>query len=147
MPKLTFNPALLSISSKLLELLNQVYTKQLESNADLPTSNYLVFSFRDTSYSADAGGFHPVEIAICRTADNTWSIEYITDFAYMGNHYPELERNLDFDFRTKQFFVSYQGWKPMKEQQAPRDLYQLWESNFLTFVDIDAFDEIKVTAQ
>ncbi len=109
MRKLTFNPALLSISSKLHELLNRVYTKQLESNAALSTSNYLVFNFRDTSYSADAAGFHPVEIAICRTADNRWSIEYITDFAYMGNHYPELERNLDFDFRAKQFFVSYQG--------------------------------------
>ncbi len=147
MPKLTFSPALLSISSKLHELLNQVYTKQLESNAALFTSNYLVFNFRDISYSADAGGFHPVEIAICRTADNTWSIEYITDFAYMGNHYPELERNLDFDFRAKQFFVSYLGWKPMKEQRDTSELYQLWESNFLTYIDIDAFDEIEVTAQ
>ncbi len=145
MSKLTFNPALLSISSKLHELLNQVYTKQLESNADLSTSNYLVFSFRDINYCPEEGGYHPVEIAIRQSSNSQWSIEYITDFAYLGNYYPELERNLDFDFRSAKFFIAYKGWLAMDARSSAKQLYQLWEKNFLAYVDMEAFDEVKVT--
>ncbi|ELP5931465.1 DUF2787 domain-containing protein [Vibrio alginolyticus] len=147
MSKLNFTASLLPVSKKLHTLLSERLTAHLLSNEALTTSRYLVFNFRDKSYSADEGGFHPVEIAICQTSTEEWSIEYITDFAYMGNYYPELERNLDFDFRVGQFFAAYQGWLPMQGSRDTKELYQLWESNFLAYVDMDSYNEITVTPQ
>lgn len=147
MSKLIFTASTLPVSKKLHKLLSKQLTAQMLSNEALTTSRYLVFNFRDKSYSAEEGGFHPVEIAICHTSAGEWSIEYITDFAYMGNHYPELERNLDFDFRVGQFFVAYQGWLPMQGSRDAKALYQLWESNFLAYVDMDSYNEITVTPQ
>ncbi|MDC5853276.1 DUF2787 domain-containing protein [Vibrio europaeus] len=147
MSKLTFTASTLPISSTLHTLLSEQLTVHFLSNEALTTSRYLVFNFRDKSYSAEEGGFHPVEIAICHTSTGEWSIEYITDFAYMGNHYPELERNLDFDFRVGQFFVAYRGWLPMQGSRDAKELYQLWECNFLAYVDTDAYNDITVTPQ
>ena len=107
----------------------------------------MVFNFRDKTYSADAGGFHPVEISICQPSTGEWCVEYITDFAYMGSYYPELERNLDFDFRARQCFASYHGWFSMKDNREAIELYQLWESNFLAYVEMEAFDDITLTPQ
>ncbi|WP_333002864.1 DUF2787 domain-containing protein [Vibrio coralliilyticus] len=147
MSKLTFTVSMLPISSTLHTLLSEQLTVHLLSNEALTTSRYLVFNFRDKSYSAEEGGFHPVEIAICHTSTGEWSIEYITDFAYMGNYYPELERNLDFDFRVGQFFVAYRGWLPMQGNPDAKELYRLWECNFLAYVDMDSYSEIAVTPQ
>ncbi|HHC6642912.1 TPA: DUF2787 domain-containing protein [Vibrio parahaemolyticus] len=147
MSKLTFTASTLTVSKKLHKLLSERFTAQMLSNEAVTTSRYLVFNFRDKSYSAEEGGFHPVEMAICQTSTGEWSIEYITDFAYMGNYYPELERNLDFDFRVGQFFVAYRGWLPMQDNRDAKELYRLWENNFLAYVDTDAYNEIAVTPQ
>ncbi|MCG9683451.1 DUF2787 domain-containing protein [Vibrio sp. Isolate23] len=147
MSKLTFTASSLPVSKQLHTLLSEQLTAYLLSNETLTTSRYLVFNFRDKSYSADEGGFHPVEIAICQTSTGEWGIEYITDFAYMGNHYPELERNLDFDFRAGQFFVAYRGWLPIQGSRDAKALYRLWECNFLAYVDMDSYNEIAVTPQ
>ncbi|ENY7809763.1 DUF2787 domain-containing protein [Vibrio parahaemolyticus] len=147
MSKLTFTASTLPVSNTLHTLLSEQLTVHLLSNETLSTSRYLVFNFRDKSYSAEEGGFHPVEMAICQTSTGEWSIEYITDFAYMGNYYPELERNLDFDFRVGQFFVAYRGWLPMQDSRDAKELYRLWENNFLAYVDTDAYNEIVVTPQ
>ncbi|MCS0353449.1 DUF2787 domain-containing protein [Vibrio ordalii] len=149
MSSLTFTSSLLPISDKLHALLDEQLTKQLvnDSSGTLATSRYLVFNFRDKSYSADEGGFHPVEIGICHTTSGDWSIEYITDFAYIGNYYPELERSLDFDFRVGEFFVAHRGWLPMQDSPDAKDLYQLWESNFLTYADMEVYDQVSVTPQ
>ncbi len=145
MPKLSFIPALLPVSSKLFELLNQHYKKQLKANESLSSSRHVVFNFGDKSYSAEEGSYHPVEIAIRHSSNSQWSIEYITDFAYMGNYYPELERNLDFDFRSEKFFIAYKSWLAMNARSSAKQLYQLWEKNFLAYVDMEAFEEVKVT--
>lgn len=147
MPKLTFIPALLPISNKLHNVLNKQYEEQLKTNTSLSTSQYVVFNFRDKNYSSEEGGYHPVEIAICKSSAQQWTIEYITDFAYMGSYYPELERSIDFDFRARQFVIANKGWLPMNEQYAAVKLYQMWEKNFLTYVDMEVFDEIEVTPQ
>ncbi|EGR0938014.1 DUF2787 domain-containing protein [Vibrio cholerae] len=147
MSKLTFTASLLPVSKKLHKLLSEQLTAHLLRNDALTTSRYLVFNFRDKTYSTEEGGFHPVEMAICQTSTGEWSIEYITDFAYMGNYYPELERNLDFDFRVGQFFMAYRGWLPMQDNRDAKELYRLWESNFLAYVDTDAYNEIAVTPQ
>ncbi|EPZ2423261.1 DUF2787 domain-containing protein [Vibrio vulnificus] len=147
MSKLNFTASLLPVSKKLHKLLSKQLTAQMLSSEALTTSRYLVFNFRDKNYSAEEGGLHPVEMGICQTSTGEWSIEYITDFAYMGNYYPELERNLDFDFRVGQFFVAYRGWLPMQGSRDAKELYQLWENNFLAYVDMDAYNEIAVTPQ
>lgn len=147
MSKLTFTASTLPVSKQLHTLLSEHFNAHLLNSETLTTSRYLVFNFRDKSYSAEEGGFHPVEIAICQTSTEEWSIEYITDFAYMGNYYPELERNLDFDFRVGQFFVASRGWLPMQYSRDAKDLYRLWECNFLAYVDTDAYNEIVVTPQ
>ena len=147
MSQLAFTSLPLPVSKKLNALLNARYSAHLLNNKTLSTSRYLVFNFRDKSYSAEEGGFHPVEMAICHTSTGEWSIEYITDFAYMGNYYPELERNLDFDFRARQCFASYHGWFPMKDNREAIELYKLWESNFLAYVEMEAFDDITLTPQ
>lgn len=51
------------------------------------------FLFKDLNYSAEAGGYHPVEIRLISRNDE-WYFDYITDFSYMGTVYPELERKL-----------------------------------------------------
>ncbi|EAP95708.1 DUF2787 domain-containing protein [Vibrio splendidus] len=147
MSQLAFTSLPLPVSKKLYTLLNVRYSVHLFNNKTLSTSRHVVFNFRDKSYSADAGGFHPVEISICQSSTGEWCVEYITDFAYMGNYYPELERNLDFDFRARQCFASYHGWFSMKDNREAIELYKLWESNFLAYVEMEAFDDITLTPQ
>ncbi|MDP2592837.1 DUF2787 domain-containing protein [Vibrio tasmaniensis 1F-187] len=147
MSQLAFTSLPLPVSKKLYALLNERYSAHLLNNETLSTSRHVVFNFRDKSYSADAGGFHPVEISIYQSSTGEWCVEYITDFAYMGNYYPELERNLDFDFRDRQCFASYHGWFSMKDKREAVELYQLWESNFLAYVEMEAFDDITLTPQ
>jgi hypothetical protein len=55
----------------------------------------VVINFRDPDYSAESGGFHPVEMRFIRQ-DNEWYFDYVTDFSYMGRVYPELEKEIDF---------------------------------------------------
>ncbi|MFA0012888.1 DUF2787 domain-containing protein [Vibrio lentus] len=147
MSQLAFTSLPLPVSKKLYALLNTHYSAHLLNNETLSTSSHMVFNFRDKTYSAAAGGFHPVEISICQFSTGEWCIEYITDFAYMGSYYPELERNLDFDFRARQCFASYHGWFSMNDNRDAVELYQLWESNFLAYVEIEAFDDITLTPQ
>ena len=45
--------------------------------------------FKDLSYSAEKGGYHPVEIRIISRNDE-WYFDYITDFRYT----PNLKRKL-----------------------------------------------------
>ncbi|MEZ9439170.1 DUF2787 domain-containing protein [Vibrio atlanticus] len=147
MSQLVFTSLPLPISKNLYALLNTRYSAHLLNNETLSTSRHVVFNFRDKTYSTDAGGFHPVEISICQSSTGEWCVEYITDFAYMGSYYPELERNLDFDFRAHQCFASYHGWFSMKDNREAVELYQLWESNFLAYVEMEAFDDITLTPQ
>ena len=147
MSQLAFTSLPLPVSKKLYTLLNERYSAHLLNNETLSTSRHVVFNFRDKSYRADAGGFHPVEMSICQSSTGEWCVEYITDFAYMGNYYPEIERNLDFDFRARQCFASYHGWFSMNDNREAIELYKLWESNFLAYVEMEAFDDITLTPQ
>lgn len=105
-------------------------------------SRLLTLTFRDTSYNAVDGGFHPVEIGLEKRTEH-WHINYITDFAYLG--YPaELEKEIDFDFQNKVFTHMLTG--PLNEKDAT-DLYQLWETNFLSYLQLDMYDDIKVEVE
>ncbi len=111
----------INLSPSLIQLLCQQitgYARDIDSG--------LCIHFKDPGYSAETGGFHPVEIGL----DATGKLLYITDFVYVGRQpYVELVKGLDFDF---QYGVV---------QQAGRDyplgkgvsIYALWESNFLAY--------------
>ena len=98
----------------------------------------VVINFRDPTYSAETGGFHPVEIGI----DDQGQIMYITDFAYVGSHYPELEKELDFAFEHSAF---QQMGREYHISQG-RGLFRIFQSNFCNYYDMDTFTQIEVSS-
>lgn len=89
----------------------------------------VIINFRDPNYSAEEGGFHPVEIRL-EQRDNDWHFCYITDFTYVGiGPYAELAEDLDFDFQAGIFKTLF-GVFPIEQG---REMYQIWEGNFLHY--------------
>ena len=110
---------------------SQRFTAALtEELGDMSVSNSAVtLNFRDPSYSAETGGFHPVEIRLERRGD-AFDIIYITDFAYIGiGPFAELVRELDFDFQSG-VFQNLHGIFPI---ETGYDIYRIWEGNFLHY--------------
>ncbi len=92
-----------------------------------------ILSFKDPDYSAEQGGYHPVEIAI----GFDHRIEYITDFAYVGSPpFCELAKELDFDFFLQLF------------QQMGRDypirigweVFYYWQQDFCAYYDMGVYE-------
>ncbi|EGQ7810729.1 DUF2787 domain-containing protein [Vibrio parahaemolyticus] len=129
------------LTTRLVETLaNQITLNETLADA-LVSCRTIVFNFRDKSYSAEQGGFHPVEICLVKHSSGDWHYQYVTDFAYMGNYYPELEKALDFDFESH---GAYSCGIPERTEQGAHELYQLWERNFLAYVEMDVYDDIRV---
>ncbi|ELZ1261644.1 DUF2787 domain-containing protein [Vibrio fluvialis] len=131
---------LLPVRIDLQDALNRVISK---SGKWTPMIQSVVFNFRDSSYSSENGGFHPVEIRLVRCNDQ-WIFDYITDFAYCGGPYPELVKEVDFNFSSGTASFSYVPDLPITSNDVA-ELYSMWESNFLSYVEMGVFDEIKVT--
>lgn len=130
---------LLPVSVDLQDKLNEISNQN-----NLPTllTKALTFNFRDTSYSPEDGGWHPVEIRI-EQENGQWSFSYITDFSYVGYPYPELAKDVDFDFANGEVVFQYMQPLPISDMSV-MEFYQMWEMNFLAYVGMEAFDEIKV---
>lgn len=89
----------------------------------------VIINFRDPSYSAETGGFRPVEVRSIRRGDR-WHIDYVTDFTFVGaGPFAELAKDLDFDFGN-QCFSSLMGDIPQRELNG---LFQLWCRNFISY--------------
>ena len=131
---------LLPVSVDLQDALNRVTS---ESGKWTPMIQSMVFNFRDTTYSVEDGGWHPVEVRLVRLYDQ-WIFDYITDFAYCGGPYPELVKEVDFNFSSGMVGFSYVPELPITSSEV-MEFYSMWESNFLSYVEMGAFDEIKVT--
>ena len=92
-----------------------------------------VLNFRDPEYSAETGGYHPVEVAINKHGQ----ILYITDFAYFGlPPMAELCKEIDFDFEQGVFQQNH-GIYPI---DSGRELFRIWQSNFIFYFNSDVFD-------
>ena len=92
----------------------------------------VVINFRDPDYSAESGGYHPVEIAI----NAGGQIQYITDFSYVGQPpYAELDKELDFDFSSGLLYQLGQ-YRPIERALY---LYPLWEQNFLAYYEAQVY--------
>lgn len=113
------------VSSKLISILEHELST-------IPTAAGAILSFRDPKYSAESGGFHPVEVAVAPDG----SIQYVTDFTYYGSPpYCELGKEIDFDFSLGLF--QHLGREfPI---QAGRELFRLWESNFVTYYGMGVY--------
>ncbi|NOI25378.1 DUF2787 family protein [Vibrio mediterranei] len=141
---LTITSSYSPISQKLKSLLKSKVEAFWEQNTTKMDCESLTINFRDTAYSADAGGYQPVEIMLLKEKPNQYQIQYITDFAYMGNTYPELELNVDFDIANEQAFIALMGWQSCHNQSIV-EFYTLWELNFLGYLQMEAYDKIKIS--
>lgn len=130
---------LLPISTSLQDTFSRVIS---ESGKWTPMIQSVVISFRDSSYSSENGGYHPIEVSVSKLGDQ-WVFDYITDFSYCGLM-PELEKEIDFDFGHGVAFIRYMGEVPITESSVA-EFYSMWETNFLGYIGMDCFDEIKVT--
>lgn len=96
------------------------------SRAGRPLGQGLTVTFRDGSYDAARGGYHPVEIALSATG----KVLYVTDFVLVGSPpYDELVKELDFDASLglfQQAGVDY----PLEEGA---ELFALWQHNFCLY--------------
>ena len=125
--------AQLPISDELIELLVKVISSKQLNLAEL---NDITISFRDDSYDPTTGGYHPVEVRLV-SINKQLELDYITDFCYVGSGFnTELTKEIDFDFTNNVGFQLYSGHHKLA---ALSELFQLWQSNFIQYVEQDVF--------
>jgi hypothetical protein len=101
----------------------------------------VTINFRDPNYSADNGGYHPVEIRLENNNDG-WRFCYITDFCYVGSGYmAELAKELDFDFEAG-VFQNLFGAYPIEQAI---EMFQIWETNFVYYAMVSKVFTVNFT--
>jgi hypothetical protein len=131
--KLTFEQSqYFSVPEKLFSILNTELAKLTEPQSD---SLGITFNFRDPDYSADKGGFHPVEIRLNKH-NNQWHFEYITDFSLQGSPYPELVKEIDVCFQSKEVSTLYGIGMSKRESD---EFIELFLGNFIAYVEMEVF--------
>jgi hypothetical protein len=116
-----------AVSKKLVAIITQEI-----KDTDIDTSKGFIINFRDPDYSAEQGGYHPVEISV----DANGLIQYITDFAYYGNGpHAELVKELDFDFNHGRFQQMGRDF-PIRDGAG---LFKIWQSNFCSYYEWKVF--------
>ncbi len=124
MTDLREQPAAWPISEKFRKILEDIVREQAGS---------CVVIFKDPNYTADTGGYHPVEIMVGAGGD----IAYISDFSYSGMPpYSELSKEIDFDFSNRCF--NHLGFE--YDISAGRGLFQTWQSNFCNFYSWNVYE-------
>ncbi|WP_429066191.1 DUF2787 family protein [Aeromonas bestiarum] len=116
----------LPVTQKLLKMLIK---ETGNSSANTPPVVAVTLNFRDPDYDPDRGGYHPVEIRLINQGE-TWCFDYVTDFGYVGQVYPELEKIIDISWSQNYVWFNLTGDLSLREG---RELYRLWETNFLSY--------------
>jgi hypothetical protein len=117
----------LELSEILIDIL-----EKLTENTRLKDSDLVTLNFRDPDYSANSGGYHPVEICI----NGAGQILFITDFSYVGSgDMVELAKELDFDFSQRVF----EQFGIMHEIEEGEELFQIWQENFCCYYQSEIF--------
>lgn len=136
--KLTFEQSqYFSVPEKLLSILNTELAKLTDPQSDSLT---ITFNFRDEDYSIDNGGFHPVEIHLNKHK-TLWQFEYITDFSLQGYPYPELVKEIDVCFKSKEVNTLYGIGMNKRESD---EFISLFLDNFISYVEMGVFT-VKIT--
>lgn len=111
------------------ELINVIFKEMVNPPPHKARITAVSLLFKDLNYSAENGGYHPVEIRLT-SHTNEWYFDYITDFSYIGTVYPELEKEIDFSWSQQYVFLAHVGDLPVN---AGRELFELWQSNFIQY--------------
>lgn len=123
--KITSESCCYRLDASLIDLLNNEL-QRLYPDVNDDTVHDVTLHFKDASYSAEQGGFHPVEIMIRETGE----ISYITDFSYVGiGPYAELAKEIDFDFGLGVFGLRGQSYSI----EAGKVLFRIWQENFVSY--------------
>lgn len=110
--------------------------------ASYANNEAVVLNFRDPKYSANDGGYHPVEMRLENEGDG-WRFCYITDFCYIGSGYmAELTKNMDFDFDAGVFQNMF-GTYAIKQAI---EIFQVWETNFVYYAMVSKVFTIQALA-
>ncbi|MEI9600469.1 DUF2787 family protein [Moellerella wisconsensis] len=117
-------------------LLHELDNSVVNSAIDLATVRAVTMNFRDPLYSAETGGFHPVEIRLLRLHEQ-WQFDYVTDFSYMGSYYPELEKELDICWSQGYIYHFLMGDIDEEEGGA---LFELWQRNFIQYHKMKCYE-------
>lgn len=110
------------------DLINIIFNEISRVPPASPNVRAVTLLFKDVNYSAENGGYHPVEIRLTSRNDE-WYFDYITDFKYMGL-YPELEKDIDFSWSQRYVFLSFVGDLHPGEG---REIFELWQRNFVQY--------------
>ncbi len=120
---------------KISNMLAEIICQEI-NHSEQTDWRYVVLNFRDPDYSAQLGGFHPVEIFI----DCDGIIKYITDFSFFGPlDMAELGKDIDFDFGSNAYLSC--GY-PISISEG-RGLYRLWEGNFCEYYKMGVYNVSK----
>ena len=121
------------------ELLN-LLVNELGESGDL-AHKPLTINFRDPTYSAEKGGYRPVEIRVGKGG----RVEYITEFSYMGlGDFAELGKSSDFDFSQGVYQNEYRTY-PITAKGVEQ-FYRVWESNFCSYIKARVF-RVQITKE
>jgi hypothetical protein len=113
----------LSLTPHFIQILQREIGKHSAKTSDKDTEG-LTLNFRDPNYSAESGGYHPVEISL--TGQGV--LLYVTDFSFVGQ-YSELAKELDFDFGMSLFGHMGRNF-PITEGA---ELFILFQHNFCDY--------------
>jgi hypothetical protein len=109
----------------------QILETEIKKSGEDPKHG-IVINFRDPDYSAETGGYHPVEVMVSASGH----IQYVTDFSYCGGPFPELVKELDWDMISGVFGHMGMRDHPI-EQGVP--LYRMFEDNFISYYQSGVF--------
>ena len=98
----------------------------LLKDTSLNGSGIVAVNFRDPSYSAENGGYHPVEIHI----DSNGNLLSITDFAYFGCP-PMVELGIELDWSFEHDY--FRQFDSMHDLECGRGLLGLYIRNFTAY--------------
>lgn len=140
-PITSFNKTALPISLTLLDTLNNILNK----HTGLVEGHHII-NFSNKHYSAEHGGYHPVEIALKKDINNKYTILGITDFSFNGYPYPTLERDIEFNFTHSTVFTRYSGLKSMTAPNTD-NLYTLWESKFIANLAKGVYNQVELRSR
>lgn len=131
--KQTFNQ---SQCFRVPDKLYSILSTELSKVTAPPSDNVgITLNFRDTDYSAETGGFHPVEIRLVKH-NNQWQFDYITDLSFQGYPCPELVKEIDICFQSKQVHCLYGGSLNKKDGD---ELIGVFLTNFIGYVEMGVF--------
>ena len=106
-------------------------------NVSLDASEIVALNFRDPSYSAENGGYHPVEIHV----DSKGNILCVTDFSFAGIH-PFIELGIELDWSFDQGY--FRQFETMHDLECGRSLLGLYLANFAAYYKSGVY-QVEVT--